>query len=88
MKRSGDPPACVARLVTAEGQTVAVGTYNPKSAIAVRVLDRAERLLSEVLPLITDPEALERMSHACHGLVSADAAGELARIVLDTVRRS
>lgn len=48
----------------------------------------AERLLSEVLPLITDPEALERMSQACHGLVSADAAGELARIVLETVRRS
>lgn len=42
----------------------------------------AERLLAEVVPLVTDPEALGRMSRACHGLVSSDAAGELALLVL------
>ena len=43
MKRSGEVPAGVARLVTADGRTAAVGTYNPRSALAFRVLDRTER---------------------------------------------
>ncbi len=45
----------------------------------------ADRLVSEVVPLLLDPDAVTTMSDACHGLVSADAAGELARAVLQIV---
>ena len=41
-----------------------------------------ERLLAEVVPLITDANALKAMSDACHGLVSSGAADELAALVL------
>lgn len=40
------------------------------------------RMLSEVLPLITDPARLDAMSVKLRGLVPADAAGELAAAVL------
>lgn len=47
----------------------------------------ADRLLAEVLPLITDPARLAAMSDACEGLVPADAASTLARMVLDVAGR-
>lgn len=43
MKRSGDVPAGAAMLYTADGDFVATGTFNPKSAIAFRVLDTTPR---------------------------------------------
>lgn len=62
---------------------------NAESAInagaALLVVDEeftADRLVHEVLPLITDPERLERMSAAGRGLIPADAAGALANVVL------
>ncbi|WP_300083749.1 undecaprenyldiphospho-muramoylpentapeptide beta-N-acetylglucosaminyltransferase [Propioniciclava sp.] len=46
----------------------------------------ADRLLAEVLPIMTDPERLRRMAAACRGLVPPDAASDLARIVLDVAK--
>ncbi|MDN5569725.1 MAG: undecaprenyldiphospho-muramoylpentapeptide beta-N-acetylglucosaminyltransferase [Propionibacteriaceae bacterium] len=47
----------------------------------------ADRLLAEVLPILTEPARLTAMADACRGLVPADAASDLARIVLDVARR-
>ena len=44
------------------------------------------RLLAEALPLLTTPERLAGMRARLAGLVPADAAADLARIVLDTAR--
>ena len=44
------------------------------------------RLLREVLPLLTDPARLAGMRAKLAGLVPADAAADLARIVLDVAR--
>lgn len=44
------------------------------------------RLFAEVVPLITKPERLARMSEKLAGLVPADAAGDLARLVLGCAR--
>nr|WP_269779314.1 undecaprenyldiphospho-muramoylpentapeptide beta-N-acetylglucosaminyltransferase [Propioniciclava soli] len=46
----------------------------------------ADRLLAEVLPILTDPARLAAMADACRGLVPADAASDLARLVLDVAR--
>lgn len=46
----------------------------------------ADRLLAEVLPILTDPARLAAMAAACRGLVPPDAASDLARIVLDVAR--
>lgn len=46
-----------------------------------------DRLRDEVLRVITDPAALARMTAAGHGLVPADAASQLAAIVLEAARR-
>ncbi|WP_040161715.1 undecaprenyldiphospho-muramoylpentapeptide beta-N-acetylglucosaminyltransferase [Nigerium massiliense] len=46
-----------------------------------------DRLRDEVLPLIQTPERLAEMSAKCSGLVPADAAGDLARAVLDVARK-
>lgn len=43
----------------------------------------ADRLLAEVTPLLTDPAALAAMGERLRGLVPADAAGDLARLVLE-----
>lgn len=43
----------------------------------------ASRLLAEVLPLLAAPENLAAMRAKLAGLVPADAAGELARIIID-----
>lgn len=45
-----------------------------------------ERLTAEVVPLLTDPDALTAMRGRLDGLVPADAAGDLARAVLDAAR--
>jgi len=45
-----------------------------------------DRLLAEVLPILTDPGRLAAMSAACRGLVPADAATDLARLVLDAAK--
>ena len=45
--RSGDVPAGVARLLTSDGRFAAVGTYNPRSAMAFRVLDKRDRPIDE-----------------------------------------
>lgn len=62
---------------------------NAESAInagaALLVTDEeftADRLVHEVLPLITERDRLERMSAAGKGLMPADAAGALANVVL------
>jgi UDP-N-acetylglucosamine--N-acetylmuramyl-(pentapeptide) pyrophosphoryl-undecaprenol N-acetylglucosamine transferase len=47
----------------------------------------AERMRSEVLRLFTDPQALPVMRAATHHLVPADAAGELADLVLQSAER-
>lgn len=44
------------------------------------------RLLAEAVPLLTDPERLATMRGKLAGLVPADAAADLARIVLDLAR--
>lgn len=44
------------------------------------------RLLGEVLPLLTDPDRLSQMRGRLAGLVPADAAADLARLVLDVAR--
>ncbi len=58
---------------------------------AARLVDNAEftadRMVAETLPLLREPGALAAMSAACRGLVPADAAGELARLVLETARK-
>lgn len=46
-----------------------------------------DRLAEEVLPVITDPARLARMTEAGHGLVPGDAAARLAEIVLGVARR-
>lgn len=43
----------------------------------------ADRLVAEVTPLLGDPARLAAMSEVLRGLVPRDAAGELARLVLD-----
>ncbi len=60
-------------------------------ADAARLVPNADltpgRLLSEVLPLITDRARLDTMSARLRGLVPPDAAGQLAKAVLACVRR-
>ncbi|MDO5285351.1 MAG: undecaprenyldiphospho-muramoylpentapeptide beta-N-acetylglucosaminyltransferase [Actinomycetia bacterium] len=46
----------------------------------------SQRLLSEVLPLVTDAAALARMARAGQDLVPRDAAATLARIVIEAAR--
>ena len=46
----------------------------------------AQRLLSEVLPLVTDPAALAQMTRAGQDLIPRDAAATLARIALEAAR--
>lgn len=46
-----------------------------------------ERLLAEVLPLFADPARLAAMSAATADLVPPDAAGTLARLVLDAAKQ-
>ena len=59
------------------------------AADAARLVPNAEltreRLLAEVLPLIQDRACLASMSATLTGLVPADAAGDLARAVLDSI---
>lgn len=54
---------------------------------AARLVPNAEftaaRMLEVALPLLRDPDELRRMGEACRGLVPADAAGDLARRILD-----
>ncbi len=45
-----------------------------------------DRLIAEVLPLLTDPAALTRMSEAGRDLVPGDAAQVLARLILAEAR--
>jgi len=47
----------------------------------------AERLLAEAVPLLADPEARAAMGAKLTGLVPADAAGDLARLILDCARK-
>ena len=58
---------------------------------AARLVDNADfdadRLLAEALPLLQSPERLAAMSAALRGLVPADAAEQLAQLVLDVARR-
>ncbi|MDO5534085.1 MAG: undecaprenyldiphospho-muramoylpentapeptide beta-N-acetylglucosaminyltransferase [Propionibacteriaceae bacterium] len=46
------------------------------------------RLVSVVLPMVAERGRLEGMSHRLRYLVPADAAADLARLVLDTARRA
>ncbi len=48
----------------------------------------AGRLLAEALPLLTDADARAALSAKLTGLVPADAAGTLARLILDQARRA
>ena len=46
----------------------------------------ADRLADAVLGILTTEGEVTRMSQACRGLVPADAAGDLARLVLDLAK--
>lgn len=43
VQKSGNPSAGLATLLTADGRFAAIGTYNPKSAIAFRMLSKREQ---------------------------------------------
>jgi UDP-N-acetylglucosamine--N-acetylmuramyl-(pentapeptide) pyrophosphoryl-undecaprenol N-acetylglucosamine transferase len=47
----------------------------------------ADRLVNEVLPLITQPERLSAMGHAAEGIMPTDAAATIATVVLEKGRR-
>lgn len=48
----------------------------------------ADRMVAEVMPLLQRPERLAAMAAALRGLVPADAAGALARLVLDAAKEA
>lgn len=81
-------PAVFVPLPHGNGEQAKNAEASINAGAAVLVVDEeftADRLVHEVLPLITDPAELARMSEAGKGLIPADAAGALANVVLGAV---